>query len=134
MVNLRQATEGAAQVVQIDLRVDGRVGRRAHTGEPVVVAGTERAVGIERHLVAVARAAEGIDARVLGDLVHPGLEGDLAIGLAHATKRGDEDLLRDVLGAPMVVNHAAHVRGDPAVIAQVEQLERSLISCAHTGD
>ena len=82
----------------------------------------------------VARAPERVDAGVLRDLIDPRLEDDLAVGLAHAPQRGDEDLLRHVLGAAVVAHHAADIRRDPPLIALEQQLERTIVACPHSGD
>ena len=78
--------------------------------------------------------AELVDAGVLGDLVDPGLEGDLAVGRPQAAQRGDEGLLDDVLGAAVVGDDAAHVGGDPVAVAPEERLERLVAACAGGGD
>jgi hypothetical protein len=75
-----------------------------------------------------------VDARVLGDLVDPGPEGDRAVRGAHPPQRVEEHLLGDVLSSPVVVHHAADVRGDPALIALVEDLERAVVAAADTRD
>ena len=80
-------------------------------------AGPRPSLGVVGDLLGAAGAAERVDARVLGDLVDPGLEGDRPLGLAHAAQRGDEDLLRDVLGAAVVLDHAEHVGVDAALVA-----------------
>ena len=124
VVGLRQPAEGAAEVVDRELGVDDRVGARA--------AGDHRRpgalVGVERDLAGVARAAERVDARVLGDLVDPRLEGDRRVGRAQPAQRGDEDLLRDVLGAAVVAHHPAHVGRDAALIAHEQQLEGAIVA------
>ena len=91
----------------------------------------EPVVGVERDLLGAPAAAVGVDAGVLGDLVDPGLEGDRPLGLAHAAQRGDEHLLRDVLGAAVVLDHAADVGGDAALVALVELLEGAVVAAAH---
>ena len=131
VMGLRQPAERAAEVVERELRVDDRLGRRAACGEPPVVRRAEPLLGVERDLARDAAAAVGVDAGVLRDLVDPRLEGDLALGLAHAPQRRDEHLLRDVLGAAVVADHAAHVRRDPALVAQEQQLEGAVVASPH---
>jgi hypothetical protein len=77
-------------------------------------------------------ASVGVDARVLGDLVDPWLERDGTFRLAHPAQRGDEHLLRDVLGSAVVLDHAADVGGDAAVVAGVELLEGAVVAAAHS--
>jgi hypothetical protein len=134
VVGLREPAEGPAEVVERELRVDRRVRRHGRAGEAPVVVRAERVVGVERDLVRVARPPPRVDAGVLRDLVDPRLEDDLRLGLAHAAQRRHEDLLRDVLGAPVVADHAAHVGGDPCLVAHIERLERAIVAGAHAGD
>jgi hypothetical protein len=99
-----------------------------------VVGLAEALAGVHRDFLGAPGAAELVDAGVLGDLVDPRLERDRAVGLAHAAQRGDEDILRDVLGAAVVLDHAEHVGGDPALVARVELLERAIVTAADGGD
>ena len=99
--------------------------------EPHVIGRREPVVGVVGDLLGAAAAAIGVDAGVLGDLVDPRLEGDRPLGLAHAAQRGDEHLLRDVLGAAVVLHHPVGVRGDPALVARVELLECAVVTAAH---
>ena len=82
----------------------------------------------QRDLLGALGAAELVDAGVLGDLVDPRLERDRPLGLAHAAQRRDEDLLRDVLGAAVVLDHAEHVGVDAPLVALVERLEGAVVA------
>ena len=84
VVHRRQAAERAAQAVERELALDGGVRRRARLGEAVVLGGADLVGRVERHLVRVAPAAVGVDALVLGDLVDPGPEEDLALVVGRA--------------------------------------------------
>ena len=128
VVGLGEAAEGAAQVVERHLLVDRDVGRRGRRDEAAVVAGREPLVGVVGDLLGAPGAPELVDAGVLGDLVDPRLERDRPVGLAHAAQRRHEDVLRDVLGAGVVVDHAVDVGGDPPVVALVESLERAVVA------
>ena len=134
VVGLRQAAERAAQVVEVLLGGDRRVRRRAGADELGVVGGREPVVGVVGDLLGALGAAERVDAAVLGDLVEPGLERERLLGLAHAAQRGDEDLLRHVLRAAVVLDHAEHVGVDAALVALVEDLEGAVVAAAHRGD
>jgi hypothetical protein len=134
VVGLGQAVERTAQVVERHARIDGGVGRRTLADELEMVPCTEPLVGVERDLVGAPRAAERVDARVLGDLVDPRLEVDRTLGLAHPAQGGHEDLLRDVLGPTVVLDHPVHVRRDAPLVAPVELLERAVVSCPRSGD
>ena len=131
VVRLGQAAERAAQQVEVLLGVHGRLRARRGRREAPVVGGGEAVVGVEGDLLGAPPAAVRVDAGVLGDLVDPGLEGDRALGLAHPPQRGDEHLLGDVLRAAVVLDHAVAVRGDPALIARVEDLEGAIVAAAH---
>ncbi len=134
VVGVRQAAERAAQVVELLLGGDRDVRHRLGGDEAAVVGGREALVGVEGDLLGALGAAELVDAGVLGDLVDPRLERDRALGLAHAAQRGDEDLLRDVLRALVVLDHPVHVRVDAAVVALVERLEGAVVAAAHLSD
>jgi hypothetical protein len=88
-------------------------------------------VRVEGDLLGAAAPPVGVDAGVLGDLVDPGLERDRPLGLAHAAQGGDEDLLGDVLGAAVVLDHPVHVAGDPALVAGIQRLERPIVALPH---
>src|SRR5918994_1525861 len=75
-----------------------------------------------------AAAAVRVDARVARDLVDPRLEGDRPLSRAHAPQRGDEDLLGDVLRPAVVLHEPEHERGDAALVAGVEELERAVVA------
>ena len=93
-----------------------------------------RLLGVEGDLLRAARAAELVDAGVARDLVDPRLEGDRALGGAHAAQRGDEDLLDEVLGTAVVLDHAEDVGGDAALVAAVELLEGAVVAAADRRD
>ena len=88
VMGVGQPAEGAAEQVELLLGVDRLVWARRRLRQPAVVGGGEPVVGVERDLLGAPPAAVGVDARVLGDLVDPGLEGDGALGLAHPPQRG----------------------------------------------
>ena len=132
VVGLGEPAERALQVLQRHPLVDRGVGRRAAGHEAAAVQPV--LVGVVGDLLRALGAAERVDARVLGDLVDPGLEDDRRVGGAQAAQRGDEDLLRDVLRAAVVVDHAEHVGRDPALVALVELLEGAIVTRAHGGD
>jgi hypothetical protein len=117
-------------MIERHARIDRGLGRRALAHEVQALA----AVGVVGDLLAALGAPEGVDARVLGDLVDPRLEGDRRLGGAHAPQSRHEDVLRDVLGAAVVVDHAVDVGPDPPLIAVVELLEGSVIAGAGGGD
>ena len=131
VVGLRQAAERAAQAVELVLGRDGDVRRGAGGDESDVVGGRQALVGVVGDLFGALGTAERVDAGVLGDLVEPGLEGERLLGLAHAAQRGEEDLLRDVLGAPVVLDHPEHVGVDAPVVALVEHLERAIVAAPY---
>src|SRR3954447_289632 len=110
------------------LTVTASSGDAPEPEEPAVVVGRQALLGVVGDLLGPAAAPERVDARVLGDLIDPGLEGDRPLGLAHAPHRGDEDLLRDILGAPVILDHAEHVGGDPALVALVQRLESAVVA------
>jgi hypothetical protein len=133
-MRVREAAEGAAEVVELLLGVDRGVRGRVPRDEAALVGAGQALAGVEGDLLGTARATELVDAGVLRDLVDPRLEGDGTVGLAHAAQRGDEDLLRDVLGAAVVLHHPEHVGGDPALVAAVELLEGPVVPPPHGGD
>ena len=127
VVGLGEPAEGAAQVVERHARVDRGLGRRALAHEVQALAAV---VGVVGDLLGALGAPEGVDARVLGDLVDPRLEGDRGLGGAHAPQGGHEHVLRDVLGAAVVVDHPVDVGPDPPLIAVVELLEGMVVARA----
>ncbi len=135
VMGLRQAVEGAPETLErllgLDLAVGGRVAVDRRALAAVVV---EVALGGQRDLTHAARSAELIDARVLGDLVDPWLEGDRLVGLAHPSQGGDEDLLDEVLGTSVIPHHAEDVGRDPGPVARVELLERLVTSLPDGSD
>ena len=131
----REPAEGAAQVVEGHLALDGGVGRRAGRRQAPLVGGADLVVGVEGDLGRVAPAPVGVDALVLGDLVDPRPEEDLAlVAGAQTPQRRHENLLGDVLGASVIAHHPADIRRDPGLIAQEERLERAIVAGAHRGD
>ena len=134
VMGLAQPGERPLQPGHRVLLLEGRVGRVRGARHPPALAGREVVLGVERDLLGALGAPEGVDARVLGDLVDPRLEGDRALRVAHPAQRGDEDLLRDVLGAGVVAHHAAYVRRDPPLVAPVELLERAVVTAADARD
>ena len=134
VVRLREAAERAAQALDLLLGRDRRLGRRAGAHELGVIGGREPVVGVVGDLLGALGAAERVDAAVLGDLVEPGLERQRLLGLAHAAQRGDEDLLRHVLRAAMVLDHPDDVGVDAALVALVEDFERAIVAASHGGD
>ena len=122
-----ERAERAAQVVQLLLDGDRRLGRGAAGDEPVAVGGREP-LAVERHLLGPAPAPVGVDAGVAGDLVDPRPEGDRGLGGADPAQRRDEDVLRDVLGARVVVDPAGHEAGDLRQVARVELLEGAVVA------
>ena len=130
MVGLGQPAEGTSQVVERHARIDRGLGRRALAHEVQALAAI---VGVEGDLLGALGAPEGVDARVLGDLVDPRLEGDRRLGGAHPPQGGHEHVLRDVLGAAVVVDHAVDVGPDPPLIAVVELLEGMVVARADGG-
>ena len=134
VVGLAEPAERAAEVVEVLLGLDGGVRRGPGADQLGVIGGRERVVGVVGDLLGALGAAEGVDAAVLGDLVEPGLEGQRLLGLAHAAQRGDEDLLGDVLGAAVVLDHPEYVRMDPALIALVEELEGTVVAAPDRSD
>jgi len=98
------------------------------------VVGAAGVFSVKGNLVGAGAAPEVVDAGVAGDLVDPGPEGDGSIGLAHAPKRGEEDLLGDVLGPAVIAHHPADERRYAAVIARVELLEGVLVARPHGSD
>ena len=134
VVGVGEPDERAAQVVEVLLGGDRGLGRRVGADQAPVVGGGQTLVGLERDLLGPARAAELVDAGVLGDLVDPRLERDRAFGLAHAAQRGDEHLLRDVLGAAVVLDHADDVGMNPPLVARVQGLEGAIVPAPHRGD
>ena len=133
MVRVGEAAEGAAEVVELLLGVDRVVGRGVAGDEAALIGLAEALAGVHRDFLGAPRAPELVDAGVLGDLVDPRLEGDRAVGLAHAAQRGDEDLLRDVLRAAVILDHAEDVGGDAALVARIQLLERAVVAAAHGG-
>ena len=129
---VRIDVEGAEVIVPRRVEHEHPSGRRAD--EAAVVGGAEALVGVHRDLLRAARPAELVDARVLGDLVDPRLEGDGAVGVAHAAQRGHEDVLGDVLRPGVVVDHALDVGADPPVVAAVEPFEGPVVTRAHPRD
>jgi hypothetical protein len=127
-MGLRQAAEGAAQVVELLLLVVADLGRGVLGDQAAVVGGAEALLGVVGDLLGAARPAELVDARVLGDLVDPRLERDRPVGVAHPPQGRHEDVLGDVLGAGVVVDHALDVARDPAVVAPVQALERTVVA------
>ena len=121
---LGQAAEGSAQIVESLLVLDRSVGRRR--SDELARSAVGVVVVLERDLAHASRPAELVDAGVLGDLVEPRLERDRPLGVAQAAQRGDEHLLGDVLGAGVVADHPEHVGADPAAVARVELLERTV--------
>ena len=115
-------------------RVDLGLGRRLRRDEPSAVVGAEALVGVVGDDLGPARAPPRVDARVLGDLVDPRLEGDRPLGGAQAPQRRDEDVLGDVLGAPVVAEHPAGVGRDRALVALVEHLEGAVVAGADGRD
>ena len=95
-----------------------------------VVGGGEALVGVVGDLLGALGAPERVDAAVLGDLVEPRLERERLLGLAHAAQRRDEDLLRHVLRAAVVLDHPEHVGVDAPVVALVEDLEGAIVAAA----
>ncbi len=93
----------------------------------------EAAVEVDRDLLGAGAAAVLVDRRVAGDLVDPGLEVDLRVGLAQAPQRRHERLLGHVLRAAAVAHEAAHEGGYPRVIAAVQLLEGDVVACPHRG-
>ena len=75
VMRVRERAERAAQVVELLLDGDRRLGRRAARHEPLAVGGREP-LALERDLLGAAAAPVGVDAGVAGDLVDPGAEGD----------------------------------------------------------
>jgi hypothetical protein len=128
-MSVGEPIEGAAQVVELQPRVEGGVGRRLDAADAL-----EAVVGVVGDLLGAPRAAEGVDARVLGDLVDPRLEGDLGVAYADTPQRGDEYVLGDVLGAAVVADHPLHIGGDPPLVAPVELLEGSVVARADRAD
>ena len=130
-MGLRKAAQRAPEMVELLLVVERDVRRRVAGHEPAVVGGAEALLGVVGDLLRAPRATELVDARVLGDLVDPRLEGDRAVGLSHAPQRRHEHVLGDVLSPGVVVDHAVDVGGDPPVVALVEALEGAVIPRAH---
>jgi hypothetical protein len=128
VVGVRQPAERAAEVVEVLFGVDRGVRTRSGGDQPPVVGRRQPVIGVERDLLRTPAAAVGVDARVLRDLVDPRLERDRPLGLPHAAQGGDEHLLRDVLGAAVVLDHAVDVAGYPPLVAGVERLERALVA------
>jgi hypothetical protein len=125
VMSIGEPVESAAQVVELHAGVEGRVRRRIDAPEALGAV-----VGVEGDDLGAPRAPESVDARVLGDLVDPRLEGDLGLVGAHPPQRRHEDFLRDVLGAAVVTDHPLDVGGDPSLVALVERLERALVARA----
>jgi hypothetical protein len=134
VVRVGQAAERAAQVVELLLDVNHGVGTRVAGDELAGVGRREPLAGVVGDLLGAPRAPVGVDAGVLGDLEDPRLEDDRALRLADAAQRGDEDLLGDVLGAPVVLDHAEDVAGHAALVALEEQLERPVVTAPHAAD
>jgi hypothetical protein len=134
VMRVRKAAKGAAEVVELLLGVDGGVGRGLRSDQAPLIGAAEAVAGVEGDLLGAPGAPELVDAGILRDLVDPRLEVDRPLGLAHAAQRGDEDLLSDVLGAAVVLDHAEHVGGDAALVAAVEPLEGAVVALAHRGD
>ena len=131
VVGVRQPAERADSWSSCCLAASAMLGHRLGRDEAPVVGGREALVGVEGDLLRALGAAELVDARVLRDLVHPRLERDRALGGAHAPQGRDEDLLRHVLSALVVLDHPVHVRVDTAVVALVERLEGPVVATAH---
>ena len=127
VMGLGEPAERADHVVELLLGGERGVRHRLGRDQAAVVGRGEALVGVEGDLLRALGPAELVDARVLGDLVDPRLERDRALRRAHAAQRGHEDLLRDVLGALMVLDHAVDVRVDAAVVALVERLEGTVV-------
>src|SRR4051794_1442469 len=132
-VRVGQAPERAAQRLELLLGGERRVGRRVGAREAAVVWRAEPLVDVVGQLLGAAGTPERVDARVLGDLVDPGLERDLTLGGAHAAQGADEDLLRHVLRAPVVLDHPEHEGVDAPLIALVERLEGPLVPPSDRG-
>jgi hypothetical protein len=124
-------SESSEEMVDVLLDVDCLGRLRRGGDETQAIRGREPFVGLERDLLRAPPPAVGVDAGVLGDLVDPRLEGDRSLGLAHAPQRGDEHLLRDVLGPAVVLDHPADVGGDAALVALVELLEGAVVAASH---
>jgi hypothetical protein len=134
VVRVAQAAERAAEMVELLLDVDHGVGGRVAGDELADVGRREPFVGVVGDLLGAPRAAVRVDAGVLGDLEDPRLEGDRALRLADAAQRGDEDLLGDVLGAAVVLDHPEDVAGHAALVALEQQLERPVVAAPHAID
>ena len=124
MVDVAEPAEGAGERLEPVLALRGGVRRGARAGEPAPLGPLAvLAAAVERHQLGPPAAPVRVDARVARDLEDPGLEGDRGVGGAQPAQRGDEHLLRDVLGASVVVHHPGDEARDPAAVAVVEALE-----------
>jgi len=133
VVVVRQPAECAAQIVQLLAALERSVWGRAARDEGGSLA-LSVVIRIERHFLGPARAAELVDAGVLGDLVDPGLERDRPVGRAHTAQSRDENLLGYVLGAPVVADHPQHIRDDPPAVTRVELAERPVVAAPNRAD
>ena len=133
-MNIGQLVERALEVVEPLLGHQRGVGGVVSTHEACAVGGAEAVVGIHRDLDRVVVAPVGVDRRVAGDLVDPGLEVDLGVRGAHAPQRGQECLLRYVLAAGRVTQHPADEPRDERLVAPVELLEGGVISGTDRSD
>ena len=72
------------------------------------------------------RAAQVVDAAVVGDAVQPGAQVDVALVGAQRAVGADEDVLQHVLGvlARAGAQHLAHVGEQPLAVAVVDDAER----------
>ena len=74
-----------------------------------------------------------VDAGVLGDLVDPGLERDVALGRPQAAQGGHEDVLDDVLCARVVGDDPARVRGDSVPVPAEQRIEGGVAALLRSG-
>ena len=82
------------------------------------------------------RAAQVVDAAVVGDPVQPGAQVDLALVGAQRAVGADEHVLHHVLGvlARAGGEHLAHVGEQPLAVAVVDRAERVVAAGAEQGE
>jgi hypothetical protein len=78
------------------------------------------------------RAAQVVDAAVVGDAVEPRAHVHLAVVGAQGAERADEHVLHDVLGVLPCAGreHLAHVGEQPLAVAVVQHVERVVVARA----
>ncbi len=135
VLELGQVVEREAQR-RDGLTAVGGAGQRVVVRQPVGVGRAEALGRVEADLAATRGAAPLVDARAARDLAQPRAD---VLGLLlgggpdDRPHRADEDVLHDVLRAPVVAQHPRGVRQDVGAMALEEDLERALVAGRREG-